>query len=219
MNKHDLRYTLDRLYECRNLEISNLWQRSVFLSVFLILCFTAYGYLIPELGSILGDNDIDAILYLNSIALFLAVIGALFSVVWILMTKSSKGWYEVYETAIHNFENTYFLKLKLPNAYIMGNMLLKNENKSKNIFSTKAGPYSPSRLNIIIGQISLLIWGLFILIHFFVLIKSADCICNVYVITSFILFMILIFGIWLVFKKVKSDFLAIPSIDGVRKNL
>ncbi|WP_291285387.1 hypothetical protein [Flavobacterium sp.] len=165
--KENLRYTLNRLYECRNLEISNLWQRSVFLSVFLILCFSAYGYLTLEMISKLVEepNKLKNELLINTICLFIVFVGMIFSIIWILMSKASKGWYEVYESAIHKFENDHYLDLKLPHDNIMGNMELDEQNKSRNIFSTKAGSYSPSRINIAIGQISLCLWLIFCIFH------------------------------------------------------
>ncbi|WP_300232445.1 hypothetical protein [uncultured Alistipes sp.] len=33
----------ETLWRCRDFELSHLWQRSIFLSAFLILCFTGYG--------------------------------------------------------------------------------------------------------------------------------------------------------------------------------
>lgn len=51
-----LRRTLDRMYSCRDLEISNLWQRSIFLGTFLVLCFTGYGVLIHSMLT-LEKND------------------------------------------------------------------------------------------------------------------------------------------------------------------
>ena len=33
----------EKLWRCRDFELSHLWQRSIFLSAFLILCFTGYG--------------------------------------------------------------------------------------------------------------------------------------------------------------------------------
>ncbi len=166
--KEDLRFTLNRLYNCRDLEISNLWQRSVFLSVFLILCFTAYGYLALELvNKLVGPKKIisDDLLLLSTICLFITVVGTTFSLVWILMAKGSKAWYEVYETAIHKFENAHYKKLKLPYDNIMGNMGLESRKKNENIFSTKSGSYSTSRINIAIGQITLVLWIILSIIH------------------------------------------------------
>lgn len=117
--KEDLRYTLDRLYECINLEITNLWQRSVFLSVFLILCYTGYGYLALEL---IDENVFSQKINISSS--IVANIGLIFSAIWIFMCKAPKAWYEVYETAIVNFEKKYNKEILLPKSFIMGNMPL-----------------------------------------------------------------------------------------------
>jgi len=178
-SKADLKFTLQRLYDCRNLEISNLWQRSVFLSVFLILTFSAYGYLVLDFITELAfkKNELDKKIISSTICIFIISIGIIFSVVWILMAKGSKAWYEVYETAIAKFEYDYWKKLKIPNSNIMGNMVLDPSRKSSNVFSTKAGAFSPSRINIAIGQISLIIWILIDLIHYiynFIMIRDSE---------------------------------------------
>ena len=46
-------FTIKDLYiqywHCRDFEIQNLWQRSIFLGTFLILCFTGYGFFFVRL--------------------------------------------------------------------------------------------------------------------------------------------------------------------------
>ncbi|RAJ79293.1 hypothetical protein CLV59_106354 [Chitinophaga dinghuensis] len=171
MSKEDLKYTLERLYKCRDLEISNLWQRSVFLSVFLILCFTAYGYLALE---ILKMSEQKLVFHL--VCLGLTAVGAIFSVIWILMGKASKAWYEVYETAITKFEHSHFKILGLPKKNIMGNMEFPADQKNNSIFKTSGGAYSPSKINIGIGVVSLFLWMILGAIHlFFGLANLQDC--------------------------------------------
>ncbi|ADZ11624.1 hypothetical protein J5295_05265 [Riemerella anatipestifer] len=162
-HKEDLINTLNRLYRCRDLEISNLWQRSVFLSVFLILCFTAYGYLILNL--VKENYDLNTLNKYNITCLLLSSISVIFSTIWILMAKASKAWYEVYESAISSFEYKYFEKINLPAENIMGEMIFRRELRNDNIFSRKGGAFSPSKINIAIGQISLLIWAIIMLLH------------------------------------------------------
>lgn len=55
-SRKELKDVLDRLYKCRDLEISNLWQRSIFLSVFMVLCFSGYGYLLLQIINIQSFN-------------------------------------------------------------------------------------------------------------------------------------------------------------------
>jgi len=161
--KEDLLNTLNKLYRCRDLEISNLWQRSVFLSVFLILCFSAYGYMILDL--IKNTYNANTVNKYNIACLLLSSVSIIFSIIWILMSKASKAWYEVYESAISKFEYQNYKKINLPYENIMGEMIFQEKQRNDNIFSTKGGAFSPSKINIAIGQISLLIWIIVIISH------------------------------------------------------
>jgi hypothetical protein len=83
---------------------------------------------------------------------------------WIMMGKGSKAWYEIYETAISAIEQEDELGMK--NDYIMGNMQLHEKKQfSSNILSSAAGGFSVSRINIAIGQICFFVWIFVILIH------------------------------------------------------
>jgi len=209
--KENLKYTLDRLYECRNIEITNLWQRSVFLSVFLILCFSAYGFLASQLIDKFTNEkrDIEAELLISLICVFISMVGMIFSIIWIYMGKGSKAWYEVYERAISKFEKKYKKKLKIPKKYIMGKMKLKKTKKENKIFSTKAGGFSPSKINIAIGQISFILWCLFTVIHVtFNLIFSEKF--DIYsILTMLIIFIFSIVLVYIIFfyEHIKSSFL------------
>lgn len=86
-------------YKCRDLEITYLWQRSIFLTAFLVLCFTGYGTVVNTFAdSCLTIN----VILLHEIAMGISIIGITFSLIWIMMVKGSKAWYEVYEDAICN---------------------------------------------------------------------------------------------------------------------
>ena len=161
--KEDLINTLNKLYRCRDLEISNLWQRSIFLSVFLILCFTAYGYLMLDLVKVNYNPNI--LNKYNIACLLLSSISIIFSVIWILMAKASKAWYEVYESAISKFEYQHFKRINLPYENIMGEMIFQKDQRNDSIFTTKGGAFSPSKINIAIGQISLIIWIIVMISH------------------------------------------------------
>lgn len=204
--KKDLAKVLDKLYRCRDLEISNLWQRSVFLSVFLILCFSAYGYISIKILSI---NQIDNVFFkYNFASIILASISIIFSVIWILMAKASKAWYEVYETAIRNFEKKFLSILGMPKENIMGEMKLPNSKRNNRLFSTKGGAYSPSRINIAIGQISATIWFIIVFFHIilhliytFEFVDSLNCFKNIFV------FIAPLFTLIIVLYILKSSFL------------
>ncbi len=180
--KEDLKYTLDKLYKCRDLEISNLWQRSVFLSVFLILCFSAYGYIGIELLKV-DFSDPKSYLKIsifNSGAIFILSVGIIFSIIWIMMSKASKAWYEVYEHAITEFEKEYFNELGLPEKNIMGNMGFPQDQRNDSLFSTSGGAFSPSKINVLIGQVSLYLLILLNILHLIIsLINKGHCFLNI----------------------------------------
>ncbi|WP_321479783.1 hypothetical protein [uncultured Bacteroides sp.] len=156
---------LDRLYKCRDLEISNLWQRSIYLSVFITLCFTGYGVLIFNIIQKCNVEYYIELSYLHLVSVFLSFVGCVFSALWTYMSKGSKAWYEVYETAISTFENNYKNKLDIPEENIMGTMGIPIKKINNCILSTAAGTYSPSKINILIGQVCFIGWVAIFLAH------------------------------------------------------
>lgn len=179
---------LELLYRCRDFELSHLWQRSVFLGAFLLLCFSGYAYFIgsdvekiqkylcgPFSSSLYRENT--AALLWNFITLIICITGFTLSIIWILMGKASKMWYEIYEKYICNFEAgnhnvPHLSRMALRNSYFtdpryrMGAITEIEEDKVNNsIFSCKAGCYSPSKINIMLGHISMCIWSFLGLIH------------------------------------------------------
>lgn len=148
---------LDNLYRCRDLEINNLWQKGVFLGPFLVLCFTGYGFLLHEL---LGEKIFS--LKMNFLCIALCLVSATFSILWIYMFKGSKAQYELCERAISNYEQR---ELKIPYGYAMGTLRPDEIDFNRDLFSTKAGKFSPSKINIVIGQVSLWIWIYCFLFH------------------------------------------------------
>ncbi len=167
-------------WECRNFELSHLWQRSIFLTTFLVVCFTAYGNILMKLFCI--SSDIKFIMF-NAIAYILSLMGITFSILWIKMGKGSKAWYEIYENAIAAFEqNTKYATNKASTIGGFGfHKRLESYEKGKianNILSTDGGAYSVSRINIAIGQVFLFIWSIIGISHFFVMLLKLVCIYN-----------------------------------------
>lgn len=156
----------DRLCHCRDMEIELVWKRAVFMTAFLIACFAGYGGLIvAALSRSYSDR---AFFFVTVAACFLATMGFAMSVIWIMMCKGSKAWYEHYENAIEahareNFECKY------------GNLLAhdwrdlasdkQSREMSKCLLSTQGGGYSVSRLAIVIGQLAAIIWVLVLVGH------------------------------------------------------
>lgn len=146
----------ETLWRCRDFELSHLWQRSIFLTAFLILCYTGYGSII------IGFLDRKDLEVYNVAACLISTLGIVFSSLWIMMGKGSKAWYERYEQAIAAFEsNEKYASEKIRDIGGFGyEQINKYEHKNINncLFSGSGGAYSPSRINIAIGQISLVIW-------------------------------------------------------------
>lgn len=178
----------DTLWRCRDFELSHLWQRSIFLSAFLVLCFTGYGCLLMKFAE---PAESQPALLLHLFALILSYIAALFSAMWIMMAKGSKAWYEKYENGIAAFERNP--KYADEAAMEIGGFachLITDEREehpaaferldlNNYLFKNNGGEYSPSRINIGIGQLSLIIWIVVILVHagFFVALLWDISIC------------------------------------------
>ena len=155
----------ETFYRLRNFEISNLWQRSIFLSALLVLFFPAYGVLVSKL---LESTDKHIIYHEICCALALCVV--IFSIIWIMMAKGSKAWFEVYEKKICKIEDEEDLEIK--EEYSMLNMGKVPWSLDSNLLSGKAGCYSVSKLNILIGQILFILWIIIFIIHYIGIIIS-----------------------------------------------
>ncbi len=118
-------------------------------------------------------NDAKMNLYMTLVS----CAGLIFSAIWTAMAKASKAWQEVYENAIYNLEKKVLFKdmkwtgekLHFNNedkGWWMGGYIFQREKDNEDsLFIAKAGSYSPSKLNILIGIISMCIFGLLIIIH------------------------------------------------------
>ncbi len=162
-NEVSLKELREGFYKCRSFEVLNLWRRSFLLSIFQVLCFTLYGVLASRLPAA-GPGAADP-LAVNEIACAVALIGMSFAVIWIMMAKGSKAWYEVYERYIFEIEREETDGLKIPERYRLG-ALCRPWEMNSNLFSKKAGRYSPSRLNITIGTVLLTTWFVVLLVHY-----------------------------------------------------
>ena len=145
-------------YKIRKFEIQNLWQRSIFLATFIIILFTAYGAFVEKL---LAYDGLKAVIA-HIICCLLALLGSIFSMIWIMMAKGSKAWFEIYERRIIGgieAEET----LNIPEKYRMGDGAPWTLDDS--LWSRKPGAYSVSRINILLGQVLWVIWLLVFSIH------------------------------------------------------
>lgn len=198
---------LDNLYRCRDIEINNLWQKSMFLGTLLVLCFTGYGIL---LFSMIKESQKEVLFNYNLLCFIVCFISIIFSILWIYMFKGSKAHYEIYERAITKFEKK---PMKIKKRFVMGRLKRKNIPIDQNLFSTNGGNFSPSRINVLIGQISLILWIFAIMCHLFEIMgcSLSKCIiqnekCNgiILIILAIILFLCIF---CIINKNAKSSYL------------
>src|SRR5690554_5979799 len=215
---------LERLDQYRAIEINNLWQRSVFLGTFLVLGYTGYGVLINNM--ILGSFKVDNLNLPHFLACALVCVNMIFSVLWIAMAKGSKAWYEAYENAITFVENAEKelnwkeVRSKINTIRYRFYNIKRTDKKHKRhlddkkndcFFSTKAGGYSPAKINIALGQISFVIWIIALLIHFLIVCRRLDflkIICNYWIVIALIFILLLVVVIIrMIFSKwIKSSY-------------
>ena len=149
----------ETFYRLRDFEISNLWQRSIFLSALLVLFFSGYGFLVSKLF----EKEIEKPLIIHEICCVIALLAIVFSTIWIMMAKGSKAWLEVYEKKIIELERNMVLKIDM--KYQLGEYCTP-WNLDHNLYTTKPGSYSLSKLNILIGIILNVTWLIIFIIHF-----------------------------------------------------
>lgn len=170
-NKISPKDIYNSLWRCRDFELAHLWQRSVFLTAFLVVCFTGYGAILINLSAI-ADNEmmLKSFLMLSLSAIVLSVIGIFLSTFWIMMAKGSKSWYEKYERALYKIErNKKYCKSSVSkmdeDKVIHGSLPTPDLLDDRLLFNTNGGRYSVSRINIAIGQLSLVVWTIIYLTH------------------------------------------------------
>lgn len=155
----------ERAWACRDFELSHLWQRSIFLAAFLIAIAGAYGTLLINMYFLCAQKSITY--QQHAIAAALCWLGIAFSILWVMMAKGSKYWFERYEMTICDFENDEEYGKQIQYVPHHGKLATLNPGKyDENIFSTKAGHYSVSKVNCAIGIISLIAFSFLSMLHF-----------------------------------------------------
>lgn len=167
---------LDHFHEAMKNEINRLWQRSIFLATFLVLIFVGYGNVLmrlfdSECGCGFDDVYVCVDFRLNLACVVIALLGVLFSSLWIMMAKGSKAWQEKYERTLYRFiegvkrkypEIGELAKLGFAHGFLRG---VKDKDFSNCLCSVKAGAYSASKINVCIGIISGVFWGIVGIVH------------------------------------------------------
>ena len=155
---------LRNLYASYRFEIDNLWKRSSILSVFVGLFFVGYGQLALRMLDNLGNEEklADSAIC-NALICGIAFVAIVFSVIWIMTAKASKGWQEVYEVKIKLYECLY---TKIPYRFQMMNTTM-GKKFCDCLLSVSAGRFSVSKINIMLGVVLLLIWCFILVWHLF----------------------------------------------------
>ena len=93
------------LYESYRFEIENVWRRQTMLTAFAGMFFVGYGILVLRMIDNYGIADkIPQTIIFNELVCGLSLLAIVFSTLWITMAKGSKGWQEVYEVKIKEYE-------------------------------------------------------------------------------------------------------------------
>ncbi|MCQ2352493.1 MAG: hypothetical protein MJ033_03330 [Victivallaceae bacterium] len=169
----------EQLYNSRELEITTLWQRSIFLSAFIILLLTGSG--VFYFYSILSTPISQFTLKDSLTSLLLGSILMISGTLWLAMSKGSKYWTEIYERKIDILEN--ILPVELQFKYLQENYVAKEYDiaidgktyhKDKSLVKKhwfcffKADSTSPSTVNCWIGIVIVFIGLFFIFIPYII---------------------------------------------------
>ena len=160
------------LWQCRDLEIQMLWTRLTLLGAFMGLTYARYGALILK-----GLDGIRSWEVFNLVAIDASAFGFLFSILWTTTAKGSKAWFERYEAMLAYFQKTYRehgLFESVPDEDLILSYLDFDKRcirrhlqpVDSNLLSQHAGAYSVSKIPIVMGQVSMLAWGVIGLAHF-----------------------------------------------------
>lgn len=155
----------DKLYELRDLEIQNLWQRASIFAGLIGLFFAGYGYIVLGLIKEQDAKDVIPPILGNILCCGIAMLAIIFSVIWIAMAKGAKAWFEVQEHKICTIEDEE--ELAIPLRFRMGKICYPGSDNEPNdcLLSMEGGRYSVSKLNIFLGQVLLIFWSCIFIIH------------------------------------------------------
>ena len=172
------------LWRGRDFELSHLWQRSVFLAVFLLGIASAYGVYFKDVfleQFKVSNCSVNACTYMERSQIFIfgvvpiliTILGIIFSKLWIMMAKGSKSWQEIYEDSIAKVNDTNGFwddeSIKRIYGYEINNLIfgeLRSAKKpDKCLFSTEGGEFSVSKINVMIGIVFLFVFSLLFLGH------------------------------------------------------
>lgn len=202
-------------WKCRDLEIQMLWTRLALLGAFMALTYTGYGALLMKVCEKMFNWNV-----FNLLAMGMGCFGMLFSTLWILTAKGSKAYYEQYEAVLNYFQE---VNRDLFEEDANGDLILSylnfDDSEIRNrcqpvdssFFTQKAGSFSVSKIPIVMGQMSLIGWGIIVAVHFFCIIMGKQYIKLVVeslaINAGCVLVMFVAFAILTIRHKSRSGFL------------
>lgn len=154
-------------WKCRDLEIQMLWTRLTLLGGLLALTYTGYGVLILKEFELASKGNWTIF---NLLAIGACCFGVVFSVFWITTAKGSKFWYEYYESVIGHFqrENKTLFEADSNKERILSYLdfdSITPPDADRSLLTSCGGHFSVSRIPIVLGQVSMLVWMALILVH------------------------------------------------------
>lgn len=114
------------------------------------------------------DNNNGLLIMVNCISIFLAILGYTLSLLYIMMGKGYKYWYECYKKLIEYIEYREEYKNEEGENLLYAMCKVndfKPEDKDKSLLSRNAGKFSVSKINILLGQVSAVVWIIIFIIH------------------------------------------------------
>jgi len=218
------------LWRGRDIELAHIWHRSIFFAVFIMGITSIYAIYFKDIfiHQFIKKDSFDCtapMLVFGLIPIAITVIGIIFSMLWIMMAKGSKAWYEIYEDSIAKISdidgfwdnksikdvyNTCNYSIK---EFKFGKLRLKETTPCDTcLLSTNGGPFSVSKINIMIGIVLLILYiGLFIFhagwlmyLYSYNHIEIFDCIC--FILSCFIIAGSICFICCFITKKVSSSY-------------
>lgn len=178
------------LYNAYADEIKNLWQRSIFLGAFMVLVWSGYGALqlkaiklkiVENLAKSVQNGETNTLVYVFA-SLGLCAVIIVLSWLWIAMAKGSKFVQEAHEEHIKNFDfQNYDIKNLFCDldSYEYAKHIDSQTNTKDKTLNPKLKSllscgvlqpyrYSPSKINIALGWVSLLVSIVLLYIHLFI---------------------------------------------------
>lgn len=148
-------------------ELQLFWQRSVFVSAFLVLILTGYGALLIKIVELHSIKNIPMLLsdsLFNSLASVISTMGIIVSYIWFRIARGAKGTYKSLEDRIFgNGEHIRNLIKQYTNDPELD--LTPLFHQIEDTFKLDEGPYSPSKLNIIFVFFFLVLFSMLLTLH------------------------------------------------------